>query len=131
WPDLAETRLVPRLVPSPLEPFSLAATHEGAWYGADPTGYKFVRRGSHVLNGLQPWIQYQSSRKQGNNDEYRHALKTRSNVSWMETFIKPCTFGAPQAATGLDKHLHPGAGVAMSCRTMPRPEKPLDIGRLI
>ena len=65
------------------------------------------------------------------NDEYRHALKTWSNVSWVETFIKPCAFGAPQAATGLDKHLHPGAGVAMSCRTMPRPEKPLDIGRLI
>jgi hypothetical protein len=40
-----ETRLVPRLVLSSLEPFALAATHEGAWCGADPTGYKFVRLG--------------------------------------------------------------------------------------
>src|SRR5262245_33596076 len=57
WPDLAETRLVRRLVPSPLEPLALATTHEGAWYGADPTGYKFVRLGSHALNGLQTWMQ--------------------------------------------------------------------------
>jgi hypothetical protein len=32
-----------KIGPIPLEPFALAATHEGAWYGADPTGYKFVR----------------------------------------------------------------------------------------
>ena len=35
-------------------------------------------------------------------------------ISWVETFIKPCAFGAPQAATGLDKHLHPGGRVDMS-----------------
>jgi len=31
---------------------------------ADPTGYKFVRLGSHALNGLQPWMQVQLSTKQ-------------------------------------------------------------------
>jgi len=29
-------------------------------------------------------------------------------VSGMETFVKPCAFGAPQAASGLDERLHPG-----------------------
>ncbi len=63
------------MVPSSLEPFALAATHEGAWYGADPTGYKFVRR--EVVRAQ--WAPALDSllRKQTRGDI--HGLKTRSH----------------------------------------------------
>jgi len=28
-------------------------------------------------------------------------------INWAEPFIKPCAFGAPQAATGPDERLRP------------------------
>ena len=52
-----------KIGPILLGALALAATHEGAWYGADPTGYKFVRLESHALNGLRPWMQVQLSTK--------------------------------------------------------------------
>jgi len=44
---------VSRLVPSSLEPFALAVTHEGPWYGQDPTGYELVAASAARSLGLR------------------------------------------------------------------------------
>jgi len=61
-----------------------------------PTGYKLVQRELHACNGLQPWI---TSRP------HDHITM----VSGMGRLVKPCAYGAPQAASGLDQPPHPGA----------------------
>jgi hypothetical protein len=35
-------------------------------------------------------------------------------ITEVATFLKPCAFGAPQAASGFDQRRHLGEGVAVS-----------------
>ena len=35
-------------------------------------------------------------------------------ITEVATFLKPCAFGAPQAASGLDQRRHLGEGAAVS-----------------
>jgi hypothetical protein len=58
---------------------------------------------------------------------------TSSTLTSIETFLKPCAYGAPQAAAGLDQRLDRGASAFVS--SMPhrvaQKTKPLDKLRLI
>jgi hypothetical protein len=60
---------------------------------------------------------------------------TSSMITGLETFLKPCAFGAPQAASGLDQRLDPGAWAFVSsmphCVAARERKKPLDKLRLI
>jgi len=46
-------------------------------------------------------------------------------ISGAEPFIKPCAFGAPRTATGLDQRLRPAVGVcrAINAALSPSPRR--------
>jgi hypothetical protein len=108
-----------RLVPSSLEPFALARTHEGPWYGQDPTGYELVAASAVRSLGLRlgfyacfVHLRYRAQYKEINAPTERR--KPALIVTGLVMFLKPCAFGAPQAASGLDQRHQPGEGTAVS-----------------
>jgi len=83
-----------RLVPSSLEPLALDAVWGTLVRGFSPTGYKLC--GVRRMREAQPWMR-------SHREECKNATDmTSAMVTWIETFLKPCAYGARKRAAGLD-----------------------------
>src|SRR5215469_8259855 len=114
-------------------------THEGPWCGQNPTGYELVAASAVRSLGLRLGFtpRFDRGAIELNTRRSTHAERRRPAliVIGLVTFLKPCAFGAPQAASGLDQRHQPNERTAVS--SMPSisfaetAKMPLDSRRLI
>src|SRR3974390_3267501 len=129
-----------RLVPSSLEPFALAERMRDPGTGKTRPHMSLLRRQPSRSSGLNLGFSFGFTIALSRKIEERSTTAERRRpelmiTEWV-TFLKPCAFGAPQAASGLDQRHPLGEGVAVSsmphCRVHQRRQIPaLDKGRLI